>query len=286
MNKLLQALLACALLLVFAPKSAFAANPTKAQCISANEKADNLRKSGQLRAARASLLVCANPACPRVVRDDCNKNIPDVDASIPTLVFTARNGAADTSDVAITMDSEVIAKVADGKPVNVDPGQHSFTYTLSGFPPQTEKLVIREGEKNRVVSIQFGDAPKSAADTPTGRLVVTSSPTSAIAVDGKAAVMGRFDGPVSAGSHEVKVSENGKLTQTKIIEVKANDTETMNVTLDPEKKSYLPWVIVGGAAVVTAGLVVGGILLFGSSSSKGATPPQGSLGGVGLATFR
>lgn len=268
--------------LFFVTRSAHAAPPSKQQCISANEEADKLKKKGSLRAARASLLTCANAACPRMVRDDCNARIAEIDTAIPTITFTAKNGDKDTTAVSVTMDGESLAKEVDGKPINVDPGEHAFTYTLAGSPPQTEKLVLREGEKNRSVVIQFGKASK--AEGPAGRLVVSSSANASIAIDGKSGVIGRFDGPVSAGSHEVKVSEPGKMTATRTVDVKSGGTETLNVTLEPEKKSVLPWVI-GGAAVVVAAAVVGGIFLFSSGDSKTTPAPGGSLGTVGLRSF-
>jgi hypothetical protein len=281
----LKRLVSLVVVLMLYARAAHAAAPTKTQCIEASDKADSLRQSGALRTARVSLLVCANPACPRIVRDDCNKGIAEVDASIPTVAFSARNGGEDVTAVTISMDGEMIAKEANGKAVMVDPGQHTFTFTLAGSPPQTQRLVLREGEKNRNVLIQFGDLPKDGSkDGPTGRLVVSSGAGAAISIDGKATTVGRFEGPVSIGSHEVKVSESGKVTATRMVEVKANATESINVTLEPEKASLFPWII-GGAAVVTAGLVVGGILLFGSKDKTNA-PPQGSLGGIGLASFR
>src|SRR5205823_6396031 len=138
--------------------------------------------------------------CPRMVRDDCNARIAELDTAIPTITFTAKNGDKDTTEVTVTMDGESLAKEVDGKPINVDPGEHSFTYTLAGSPPQTEKLVLREGEKNRNVVIQFGQPTKDLPVGATGRLVVSSSANAAIAIDGKSSVIGRFDGPVSAGS--------------------------------------------------------------------------------------
>lgn len=271
--------------LVLLARPARAAAPTKQSCISANEEAEKLKKKGALRASRASLLLCANAACPRIVRDDCAARITELDNVMPTITFTARDGAADTTAVSVTMDGEVLAKTVDGKPIDVDPGEHTFTFSLAGQPPQTQKLVVREGEKNRHHTIQFGEAPK--ADAPTGRLVVTSSAGASITVDGRQTTLGRFDAPVSAGSHEVKVSEAGKASATRIVEVKTGSTETLAVTLEPEKRSVLPWVL-GGAAVVAAAAVVGGVLLFSSSSSDGKTnpPPNGSLGTVGLASFR
>ena len=258
--------------------------PTKQQCISANEEAEKLKKKGSLRASRASLLLCANAACPRIVRDDCAARIAELDSAMPSITFTAKNGAQDTTAVSVTMDGEALAKEVDGKPITVDPGEHTFTFTMAGQPSQTQKLVIREGEKNRQHVIQFGEAPK--AESPSGRLVVTSSAGAAIAIDGRSTSVGRFDGAVSAGSHEVKVSESGKAASTRIVEVKSGATETLNVTLEPEKRSVLPWVI-GGAAVVAAAAVVGGILLFSSGGdTRTSPPPNGSLGTIGLASFR
>lgn len=261
-------------------RAADAAGPTKAQCVAANEQAESMKKRGALRAARASLVTCANPACPRLVQNDCNLRITEIDAAMPTMTFSAKNGRQDTTAVTIAMDGESIAKQADGKAVSVDPGEHSFTFELAGFPPQTQKLVVREGEKNRNVLVQFGEP-----EPPSGRLVVTSGPAAAIAIDGRPTAVGRFEGPLSAGKHEVKISESGKIAATRTVEVKANATETLDVTLEPEKRSVLPWVL-GGAAVVTAALVVGGVLLLSSSGDKSVPPPQGSLGGVGLASFR
>lgn len=281
--KLLFHLLTLLVVLLVTARVARAAPPTRQNCISANEDAEKLKRKGSLRAARASLLVCANAACPRVVRDDCNTRIAELDTTLPTITFTAKNGAEDTTAVSVAMDGELLTKEVDGKPVTVDPGEHTFVFTLSGSPPQAQKLVVREGEKNRQYVIQFGEAPK--ADAPTGRLVVTSSAGAAIAVDGKSAVLGRFDGPVAAGSHEVKVSEHGKIATTKIVEVRTNATETLHVTLEPEKRSVLPWVI-GGAALVAAAAVVGGILVFSSSETKTTPPPNGSLGTIGIASFR
>jgi hypothetical protein len=267
--------------LLLLTQSAAAAAPTKQQCIAASEKADSQRTSGSLRGARASYLTCASVSCPKLVRDDCNKNMAEIEAATPTLTFTAKNGVEDISAVTIAMDGEVVAQQADGKPISVDPGEHTFTFTHPGAPEQTQKLVLREGEKNRAVLIQFGDAPKADKG---GRLIVTSSAGAAITVDGKTTTVGRFDGALSPGSHEVRVSENGKVPTTRIVEVKSDATETVNVELEPEKKSILPWVV-GGAAIVTAGLVVGGILLFGSKD-KTTPAPQGTLGGIGLASFR
>ncbi|MFO0740410.1 MAG: PEGA domain-containing protein [Labilithrix sp.] len=274
--------------LLLVARSARAADPTKEQCVSANEDADALRKRGALRAARTSLLTCVSPSCPRLVRDDCNLRINELDVAIPTIAFTARENTTDTTAVSISMDGQPLVNTIDGKPVAVDPGEHTFTFFLEGYPPQTQKLVIREGEKARGVQIQFGEAPKLVEARPDGRLVVVAAPEAAIAIDGKATVMGRYDSALSAGGHEVKVTQPGKVTFTRFVEVKSNETETLNVTLETEKKrsSLLPWII-GGAAVVAAAIVVGGVIAFSSGTeSKTVPPPPGTLGGVSFASFR
>jgi hypothetical protein len=58
---------------------AFAADPTKQQCVAADDAAQDLRQEGKLRAAREKLAICTSPACPALVREDCKQRIEEVD---------------------------------------------------------------------------------------------------------------------------------------------------------------------------------------------------------------
>jgi len=87
-------LLACiSVSLMTAHRSLAAGEPTKEQCVQANELGQSLRQQESLYAARLELLVCLSPACPEVVRQDCKDRIAEIDELAPVhVVETPQTG--------------------------------------------------------------------------------------------------------------------------------------------------------------------------------------------------
>ena len=155
--------------------SARAEDPTKEQCISANEDAQTLRQKGHLQAARSQLLVCVRTSCPIAVRDDCAQRLNDIENALPTIVFNAKGtGDADLSDVKVTMDGVVVATRLDGAALAFEPGEHAFEFAAPGYPPIIKTLVLREGVKRRQEQIVFAAAVVATAEQP---LAPVSAPT-------------------------------------------------------------------------------------------------------------
>jgi hypothetical protein len=153
-----------AALLVGAARDARAAEPTKAQCVAANESAQTLRQRGQLGAARAQLLVCAAARCPGPVRDDCTQRLDEIQRVQPTIVFDAKDaGGRDLPAVKVTMDGRAFAERLDGTAVPADPGEHTFVFEAAGQLPVTARFVLHEGEKSRRELITIG---QKAAEPP------------------------------------------------------------------------------------------------------------------------
>ena len=170
---------------VLAATEARAEDPTKDQCAVANEAAQPLRRDGKLRAARAQLLVCAAKACPDVIRKDCVERLNDVDAAIPTVVFTAKGTAnVDLSNVVVTMDGAPLADRLDGSALSVDTGAHTFVFTTAGYEAVSTKLVIREGAKRRQEVISFVVVKQPVATRPAAA-PVAPPPTESSAGDGQ-----------------------------------------------------------------------------------------------------
>jgi hypothetical protein len=150
--------LACGGVLLAAP--ARAADPTKDQCIDANETAQGLRKNEKLRDAEQRLLVCVSASCPGPVRDDCAQRLTELRAVIPTVVFSVKDDAdQDLSDVRVTMDDQPLANKLDGTAIAIDPGPHHFVFESAGRQKEERALVIREGEKDRHERIVLVAAP-------------------------------------------------------------------------------------------------------------------------------
>jgi hypothetical protein len=130
---------------------AFATEPSVAECLSASNASADLRRDHKLRRARKELLTCVSASCPAVVRDECNRRLDQVTGELPSVVFEVKDVAGhELSAVRVTVDGEVVADHLDGSAIDLDPGEHSFTFEASGKPPSTEKIVVHEGDKNRL----------------------------------------------------------------------------------------------------------------------------------------
>ncbi len=166
-NRTLLCALAVACGPLFFASAAAAADPTKDQCIDANESAQSLRKTGKLREAEQKLRVCVSATCPGPVRDDCATRLTEVRAITPTLVFSVKDDAdQDLSDVHVTMDDQPLADKLDGTAIAVNPGPHRFVFESPGRVKQERSLIVRESEKDRrerVVLVNETAAPAPVA---------------------------------------------------------------------------------------------------------------------------
>ena len=145
---------------------AVAADPTIGECLSANDKSISLRNEHKLLAARAQLLTCAAASCPADIRKECTRRIDVVNASIPAVVFEAKDGSGnDLTAVTVKIDGELLTEKLEGVALSTDPGAHTFTFEVPGQPVVSKQLVIREGQKDRREVVQFGRAPQDSAPT-------------------------------------------------------------------------------------------------------------------------
>jgi hypothetical protein len=125
-----------------------------AACIAASEAEAPLQKAGKLREALVQAAKCADPACPVEVRTECSLRIQRMDAALPTIVL----GAADEHGndlilVHVTLDSLPLVDTLDGKALAMDPGSHLLRFEADGKTPLEKTVVLREGEKERRVTV-------------------------------------------------------------------------------------------------------------------------------------
>jgi hypothetical protein len=123
--------------------------PDKMECIAADTEGQSLRLSGKLLKARRRFGVCAAASCPTVVRDDCLQRIGELEAVLPTVVFTATNGyGRPLVAVRVTVDGERLTDRLDGRPLRVDPGEHAFAFEALGRLAARMQLTLSEGDTN------------------------------------------------------------------------------------------------------------------------------------------
>lgn len=140
---------------LLASSPALAEDP-KAACVAAHSEAQSLRTDSKLREAREKLLVCARPECPAAVRADCAKWLGEVQDEIPSIMVAATDAnGGDVADVRVVVDGVVVAKELTGQPILLNPGQRTLRFEREGASPIERKLVLRVGERNRRVEVQF-----------------------------------------------------------------------------------------------------------------------------------
>jgi len=134
-------------------------------CVSAFDRAQQLRASTKLRDARDALIECSKETCPALIRGDCTQWMTEVLASLPSVVFGAQDASGkDLVTVRVKIDGVVVQEKLDGKAIPLDPGPHVIRYETTDGRVLEDQVLVREGEKNRSLSANFGQV----APRPTG----------------------------------------------------------------------------------------------------------------------
>jgi len=143
-----------------------------ATCISAYEQTQTLRKDGKPLAAKAQAAVCAREACPALLVKDCTKWQSELEAVIPTVVLDPRSPSGGLrTDVRVKVDGVVVSEKLDLKPVPLEPGSHRFVFEAEGSVPVERTILLRDGEKNRKLTVTMApaaDAKGGARPVPVG----------------------------------------------------------------------------------------------------------------------
>jgi hypothetical protein len=149
------------------PRSAAADEPTKEQCVAANESAQVARKHGKLRDARAQLVLCVAQACPAPVRADCAEQLNAVDKAEPEVLIEAKDpSGAPVENVRVTLDGTLLPGPVGAAPVVLDPGPHRAAFEAEGFLRIEKTFLVREGDKDQRVSVVLEPKARVVAAIP------------------------------------------------------------------------------------------------------------------------
>lgn len=144
----------------------------RSACLADHEAAQLARLDGKLVEAKRKLGACAFAECPSAVRADCTQWLAEVNNAIPSVVLAATSERGDEAHVHVYLDGAPLTDRLDGKAFELNPGQHRFRFELPPYAPREESLLLREGERERLVSTRFAAltpvAPRatSAASAP------------------------------------------------------------------------------------------------------------------------
>jgi hypothetical protein len=154
--------LSLALVLVAAPLRARADDA--AQCKDGYDRSQIARDAGKLLEARALLQQCSTASCSSFIQRECAGWFTDVDARMPSVIFSAKDGdGADLVDVEVTIDGAAGPRKLDGRPLDVDPGEHTFSFRLANGKTAERRALIREREKGKTISVVIGEPTPAAS---------------------------------------------------------------------------------------------------------------------------
>jgi len=280
-------LLPILLLVASSPTLARAAGPDeKKACVDAYVAAQSSRSDHHLLAARTQLRTCARQECAPFMRGemtrDCAQWLTEVEAGIPTVVFSAKDAAGnDIVDVTVSAEGTVLTQRLDGRAIEIDPGSHTFTFADAAGHTATQTAVALEGTKNQVVRVTFGQtAPPPPAQpqpplqqpTPQPQPQPASAPTSTTTANPAAAEAPaaptrsywtgqRIIGVVATGVGLVGVGVGGLLGLSAKSQWNKANGESMPAAHNDSQSAYdlgnvASVVTIAGGVIAAAGLVV------------------------------
>jgi hypothetical protein len=158
MKNLRPALAAMVALLCSHERRAAGSDDDKRVCVAAADQGQLLRDGGKYEDALVQFTSCAEDRCPTIVREQCGVWLGQVMDAMPTVVFAATDAAGnDLIQMRVIADGRPVAEVLDGRPVRLDPGPHEIRFEAPGRGSSVIDVVLRAGDKNRVVTALVGN---------------------------------------------------------------------------------------------------------------------------------
>jgi hypothetical protein len=158
------AVLGC-LALVFAAMTVAPAEARadKRACSTGHEAGQLAELDGRLREAIELFKACSSTeSCPQMIRDDCTKLHEKATDALPTVTFSVMDGARELTDVSIFDGELLVVHGLDGRAIGLDPGPHHLKVVLSDRRVLESDVVLRQGEKNRLLVIRVPQAARGA----------------------------------------------------------------------------------------------------------------------------
>jgi hypothetical protein len=152
---------------------AAASDPSRSQCLDAHRTAQELKQTGKLLEAQEHLAICSSGSCPGVVIADCGNWIAELEQSTPSMVFELRLDGKEATLANVFIDGKPVVDRTHA--VKVNPGRHAVRVELPPFEPHEEDVVLPEGQRLRLISVQF--TSKQKEPTPPATAAATAPAT-------------------------------------------------------------------------------------------------------------
>lgn len=259
-------------------------------CIAAHASGQREVKAGRLTLASQLFTSCgSDSSCPEQLRAECTELLEKARTATPTVILAVLDErGGDVSQVKVYSADELIADGLDGRTVALDPGKHHLRFVLPWGEVLSADVLIREGEKNRLVQVRVepkakqepSPSPVAPAAVPAPRVpppppARSSTPVAAWTATGVAVVGAGIFGTFAF---------LGSRSKADIDECAPRCPRSLEGTRDDLERSYLVADIGLGAAVVS-GIVA--VVLFASHgpSDQATASPSSTRLSAGLSSW-
>ncbi len=171
------------------------------------------------------------------------------------------------ANAVVKIDGKEVGSAPYRGQVTVSAEPHQFSAEAPDYVAATQSAVVRDGEPLNL-TLQLSQQQSM------GKLLVTARPEGAtIEIDGKTVGAGRWEGPVSVGTHQVVVKKQGHYTWSYDVEVPKGGERSVSAALNEDRNtSFVPWLI-GTIVVIGASSVA----LYFITRPKDEEPVKGTL---------
>lgn len=182
----------------------------------------------------------------------------------------------------VFLDDEPVGTTPLDSPLVADLGDRRVRVSKAGF---REQVLVQHvtGASESTLTVALVALPAQA------HLLVSTGATAAISLDGVGLAIGRWDGPLAAGPHAMRVTEPGMHPFSLDFAIAEGEFRRLDVTLQRDNQGGISPAVwwLGGGLLAAAGLGAGAYFLFRPSPSP--TPPtEGTIspGTITVNSFR
>jgi hypothetical protein len=139
----------------------------KRGCAALYKAAQQSLQASRLREAKSLFSSCAELFCAAPIRQRCSTEYGLLAADVPSIVLDATDQTGVLRvDVQVMMDGESLTLPREGRAIPVEPGMHEFSFSTADGGFASQRILILQGQRNRVVSVSLHSQAGASASVP------------------------------------------------------------------------------------------------------------------------
>ena len=228
-------------------------------CVDKYKSGLDNEQAGKLKLARELFIGCAKASCGSPLRDECTTRFTQLSTDIPSIVPVVTDDAGNPqTDVEVRVDGEKLTSSLDGHSFLLDPGVREFSFSRDGRVFATQRLMIVQGQRNRLLSV----STQPPTDTTTKRPTKVKKSASSIAVAAASEAAPAAPPPSEPAEPKVVPHDPVDLAPHAKVEQKIDEPQLNLAAAEETESSGVPKLTYALTATGVAALGAGAMLIY------------------------